>query len=270
MLQLRRGLAFGLTFLLCLVAVSAFNYNVTINGPANNTNITSHSAVLNASVLNTLNPGGNTSNITFYNQTGGVINTTINVFNNTPVTYTWTGLGDGTYIWYAVATGLNGTGISLNSTFIIDTTGPVVSNVSVTNLNSSQTLITYTTDVLANSSVNYGQGPSMGTLVKNVTPSIQHQVVFNVNPSSLYYYQITSWDSLGNSAVDAQRSFTSQGGACFANSSGITSTVLLAVGIFCAIAVLFLFIGMEVVSIEYIASALVATVFVVALIPGIC
>lgn len=110
----------------------------------------------------------------------------------------------------------------------------------------------------------------MGTVYPNATQSIQHAKTIVVNPATLYYFQITSVDVLGNSGVDSMRSFTSSGGSCFANATGATEVILLAVGIFAVLAVAFLFLDGDVFSIEYLASALIATIFVVTLVPVIC
>lgn len=270
MMLKQKGLVFGLAFLLCLSFTTAFNYNVTQNSPGNNTNFTVNHVILNVSVLNTLNTGGNISNVTFFNGSGTALNTSNNVLNNTPVTYAWNNLADGTYLWYAIATGFNGTGISNNGTFTINATAPVLSNLTVTNINSTQVMINWSTDEGANSSLNIGPSPSLGTKYTNTSFTRQHSVIINLNPATLYYFVITSSDSLGNTGAAPMASFTTQGGSCFANSSGATYTILIAVGIFAVLAVGFLFLDGDLLSIEYLASCLVALIFVVTLVPGIC
>ncbi len=70
-----------------------------LNEPANNSNIALSSVILNATVAD---PEGGLLTV-FFIGNNDIINTTIDVFNASDVSYNWTGLSDGAYTWSVIA-----------------------------------------------------------------------------------------------------------------------------------------------------------------------
>ena len=95
------------------------------------------------------------------------------------------------------------------------TTGPPpqISAVSAANVTSSGATITWTTDVPANSQVEYGTTPSYGTQsVVDPTLTTAHQVgLTGLAPTTLYHYRVRSRDGNGTLAVSNDLTFTTTG-----------------------------------------------------------
>ncbi|MCL6519568.1 MAG: fibronectin type III domain-containing protein [Armatimonadetes bacterium] len=91
-----------------------------------------------------------------------------------------------------------------------DTTPPVISGVSVTNIGPNSATITWTTNENATSVVEYGTTTSYGTTISNETVlSTSHNITLTgLQPSTTYHYRVQSKDSAGNNAVSADYTFT--------------------------------------------------------------
>jgi GH18 family chitinase len=91
-----------------------------------------------------------------------------------------------------------------------DTTRPVISNVSSTNITSSTATITWTTNETANSQVEYGTTTAYGsstTLDASYVTS-HSQSLSNLSASTTYHYRVKSTDPSGNLATSANFTFT--------------------------------------------------------------
>jgi PKD repeat protein len=96
-----------------------------------------------------------------------------------------------------------------------DTTAPVISAVSATATSSTTASVTWTTNELSNSRVDYGTSPT--TLTLNATNGVlvtSHAITLTgLAPTTTYYYRVTSADGANNSSTSpnpptAPRSFT--------------------------------------------------------------
>jgi len=99
-----------------------------------------------------------------------------------------------------------------------DTTGPVISNISVTT-GAISTIITWSTDELASSQVEYGLDSGYGTttLLENDPASatsmgvIGHDVELpGLDPETPYHYRVKSKDAAGNASESADKTFTTE------------------------------------------------------------
>ncbi len=85
---------------------------------------------------------------------------------------------------------------------------PLIENISVSVTNETA-YITWDTDELANSSVNYGTSTSLGTIALNATNVTSHAInVTGLTNGTTYYYNITSCDLVGNCNETGTYNFT--------------------------------------------------------------
>ena len=96
---------------------------------------------------------------------------------------------------------------------ILDTTSPVITNVTVTNITNNSATITWTTDEIADSVVNYGDESVIYT-------GIESDPLFVINRSialtplsqgTNYYFVVNSTDRSGNSVESSEYSFSTAG-----------------------------------------------------------
>ncbi|MBI2640367.1 MAG: fibronectin type III domain-containing protein, partial [Candidatus Sungbacteria bacterium] len=133
----------------------------------------------------------------------------------TSTSYTGLGLTAGTSYSFTVAAYDAAGNVSAQSspisvttastaTTTIDTTSPVVSNVTVTNITSNSATFTWTTNEPGNSYVNYGltYGPfgdfENTTAVDTVLVTLHSVSVSNLQPGTTYNYRVKSSDAAGN------------------------------------------------------------------------
>jgi|GEM_PF-1686196 len=91
----------------------------------------------------------------------------------------------------------------------IDTTAPVISNVSAASITSSSATIGYTTNEAATSSLDYGTTASYGTSVAaSGTSTTQSITLIGLSPSTLYHYRITAIDAAANKTIGTDFTFT--------------------------------------------------------------
>lgn len=89
-----------------------------------------------------------------------------------------------------------------------DTTPPVITNI-VDSVTETMATISWTTDELGDSRVEYGLTPSYGTIqVENVDTTLHSMTLTNLQPGTTYNYRVKSWDGSDNSATSANRTFT--------------------------------------------------------------
>ncbi len=92
-----------------------------------------------------------------------------------------------------------------------DTTPPVITNINTSNLSSSRVDISFTTDELASSFIEYSttSGFTNGTVFGQNDFSLSHSVSLrSLSPSTPYYYKIHSVDASGNQATSSEQTFT--------------------------------------------------------------
>ena len=108
-----------------------------------------------------------------------------------------------TYYIRALSTDGNGntggsTILSFTTTGYLSVPPPVISNVQATSITQTSAIITWTTDILSNSQVNYGTTTAYGSTVLNWPKILQHSVVLTgLTPGTLYNYTVLSQDPTG-------------------------------------------------------------------------
>ena len=109
-------------------------------------------------------------------------------------------------------------GLVPSSSGAADTTGPVISNTSVTT-GAISVIITWSTDELASSQVEYGLTSDYGTttLLENDPASatsiglIDHSMELpDLDPETLYHYRVKSKDEAGNQSESADATFETE------------------------------------------------------------
>jgi hypothetical protein len=117
--------------------------------------------------------------------------------NGSPHPYTTETIKGVQYAVFAASAG------SYAASYAVDNTPPVISNVTATPQAGGTAIITWTTDEAANSLVQYGLSPDALTLsVSDPALVISHQInLSGLNPSTTYYYRVTSADGANNSAT---------------------------------------------------------------------
>ncbi len=84
-----------------------------------------------------------------------------------------------------------------------------ISDVLVSNRTSSSATVTWTTNLLATSEVSYGLDSTYGNFASDVSFGTSHSIpLTGLTPSTTYHYQVTSRDSVGNSANAGDFIFT--------------------------------------------------------------
>ena len=96
---------------------------------------------------------------------------------------------------------------------INDTTPPIISNITVTNITDDSATIKWDTDEFADSLVKYGT--SSGAYTKQEYDELfvkKHAVsLYNLSPGTKYYFVVKSVDLSGNSAESSEYTFTTSG-----------------------------------------------------------
>lgn len=95
-----------------------------------------------------------------------------------------------------------------------DTTPPVISSVTATNITSTSAIITWTTDEPANSRVQYGLTTSYGSQsTLNTTLVTSHSVLLTgLTPNTTYHFRVRSADAAGNVSFSGDFTFTTDAG----------------------------------------------------------
>jgi chitodextrinase len=130
--------------------------------------------------------------------------------------YSDSGLSAGTTYRYRVtAYDLAGNASSYSSytsatTLSVDVTPPIISSVSAGGITISGGTITWTTNELSDSLVEYGLTTGYGaSSVLNSSPVTSHSIILSsLSPGTVYHYRVKSADSSGNLAVSADQTLT--------------------------------------------------------------
>jgi phosphodiesterase/alkaline phosphatase D-like protein len=128
-----------------------------------------------------------------------------------------------TYFYQVLATDLNGNGptksevLSFTTLATADTQAPAVTTVAVSPTDSAA-VVTWTTDELANSVVQFGlSADSLNTTVSDINPTTAHKLVLaNLTPATTYSYRVQSSDPAKNgptSSTTATFTTAAAGGA---------------------------------------------------------
>ena len=134
--------------------------------------------------------------------------------------YALANLTDGTYTIQASATGylvqeltnvvvLQNTTTNVNFILTLAPAAPVISNVKVGSITKTEATITYTTNELSNSSVDYGTTISLGLTESSIFFVTSHSIsLSNLNKGTLYYFNVTSCDPTNECSTEGLFSFT--------------------------------------------------------------
>ena len=86
--------------------------------------------------------------------------------------------------------------------FYAFTTGPIISGVSAGNITDTSAIITWTTNQLANSIVNYGTSASMGHTASSSNLRYNHTIkLTGLASGTLYYYEVSSTNAEGGTTI---------------------------------------------------------------------
>ena len=126
-----------------------------------------------------------------------------------------TNLATGTLYYFKIsATDSNSQTSNFTDSFVTqaaapspDITPPLISNIQV-DTGATTSTITWTTDELADSQVNYGTTASYGTNSLDSTKTLSHSIFLSsLVPNTTYHYRVVSADAAGNSAASTDLTF---------------------------------------------------------------
>jgi hypothetical protein len=101
-----------------------------------------------------------------------------------------------------------------------DTTAPVISDVTVSDITQTSCKVNWTTDEPATSRVTYGLTSTYGSVVSDATLFIIHSLgITGLTTNTTYHYKITTIDQAGNPAESIDYTFTTTAGTASSGSS---------------------------------------------------
>jgi hypothetical protein len=90
-----------------------------------------------------------------------------------------------------------------------DTTTPIISNVSVTNVTSTSATVTWTTNENSTSVVNYGLTNAYGSNVNNASSVTNHSLLLSgLSANVTYHFLVSSTDAANNATTGVDETFT--------------------------------------------------------------
>lgn len=105
-----------------------------------------------------------------------------------------------------------------------DSLPPKISNVTIGDVTATSTLITWITDEISDSLVNYGLTKNFGVVREPTAPAKEHTVLLtDLEPSTTYYFRVMSADSAGNQSFSGMFSVTTEGTKAVERSEEIAS-----------------------------------------------
>lgn len=106
-----------------------------------------------------------------------------------------------------------------------DTTGPQISNISVTNISDFQAFITWITNEPSTSIIDYGTTTSYGQSV-NSSDLVTNRTlkVGSLNSSTTYHYRVRSVDAFGNSSESGDNTFVTTAGIAPSTPDSVSSS----------------------------------------------
>ncbi len=91
----------------------------------------------------------------------------------------------------------------------VDTTAPVITNVAATNVTTSSATIVWTTNEVANSSVDFGLTASYGSIATDAGMVVSHAVpIVGLTENTTYHFRVNSTDAAGNSSSSIDFTFS--------------------------------------------------------------
>jgi hypothetical protein len=96
---------------------------------------------------------------------------------------------------------------------INDTTSPLITNVTVTNITNNSATITWTTDEIADSVVNYGIDSEIYTEIESDSLFVLNHTIglIQLSQGTNYYFDVNSTDRSGNTAESSEYKFSTTG-----------------------------------------------------------
>lgn len=184
--------------LLWLIATPASASPLEISGVTSG-NITETTATIS---WTTDQPANSTVN--YGNTTEMLLSTSdSNFFSNHTITLTE--LEPATLYYYQVSSIDSGgnPAVSDMGNFTTDPYSPTISGVSVGNITDTSAIITWTTDRLADSTVNYGANFTLNLTAFDSSFVSDHSITLTgLTPSTLYYFEVSSTNPYGNITID--------------------------------------------------------------------
>jgi len=114
---------------------------------------------------------------------------------------------------------------TLTAQALVNISGPAISDVHATSINETDLTLSWNTTAPSDSKVYYGTTPSLGEEATNASLVTGHSVgLTGLTPSTLYYYDVESYDSQGNGVRD------DNGGLHYTASTDQNRDVLLVIG----------------------------------------
>ena len=108
----------------------------------------------------------------------------------------------------------------------IDDTPPIIANVSNASITYQGATISWDTDELANTSVNYGTTTALGTKSNLGTLALAHsRALASLSASTRYYYNVTSCDEAGNCNTSGPYNFTTSAAPVVGGGGGGGGTI---------------------------------------------
>ncbi len=113
-------------------------------------------------------------------------------------------------VFLVILMGLVWLGSNLNVSASSDTTPPQISDIKVSEISSSSTIIYWKTDEETDSMVNYGLNKDCG-IARDSTRTESHSIFLqNLEPSTVYYFRIVASDAAGNKSISNSYHFTTK------------------------------------------------------------
>ncbi len=149
----------------------------------------------------------------YYGASSGNYGTPISVGNTT--SHSLTNLSDGTYFFAvtAIDTSGNESGFSNEVSKTLsasDSTAPIISTINAGNTTSSGSTITWTTDEVSDTQIEYGTTTAYGSITSlNTSLVTSHShTLSGLNASTTYHYRVLSRDASGNLGSSGDNTFT--------------------------------------------------------------
>ena len=130
------------------------------------------------------------------------------------------------YHYRVTSSNTNGSTTSGDYTFTTASGVPVISNVQATSITNNSAIITWTTNIAADSTVNYGLTTSYGSQQANSSQVTSHSITLTgLSAKTTYHYQCVSTNAYGT-GTSTDFTFSTVGPPVISNvqSSGITAT----------------------------------------------
>src|SRR3989338_1254101 len=197
---------------------------VTLNSPGNNFNTSNTLINFNCSATDDVY----LANLSLYiNSTGNfTANQTFNISGTSNSSNFNLTLDDGAYLWNCLAyDNTSNSAFANNFTFRTDTLKPNLDSISSGSITENSAVISWTSNEISNSSVNYGTTTEVSSVSRNSDFIYSHSITLSsLTSSTTYYYNVSSCDLVNNCNTSVQSSFTtsasSSSGSGSSGSSG--------------------------------------------------